>query len=261
MEILHDFAQRHIKAAVFDWDGTVSVLREGWESVMRPLMLEMIDPSRVDDPALIKQVSDYIDDSTGIQTIFQMRALRDMVAEAGVCESRDEWEYKAEYNRRLMVSVNRRVQRLTDGELSAEDYMIKGSKALLQRLCDAGVKLYVASGTDHGDVCREIKSLGMDGYFTSIAGAPEHKAECGKEKIIRALVEENGLGGEGLAVFGDGKVEIALGREYGAFTVGVASDEKKLCGVNAAKREKLIGAGADMIIGDYCDLSFLDRLI
>lgn len=31
-----------IKAAVFDFDGTISTLRCGWEEVMEPLMLECI---------------------------------------------------------------------------------------------------------------------------------------------------------------------------------------------------------------------------
>ena len=31
-----------IKAAILDFDGTLSTLRHGWEDVMEPLMVEMI---------------------------------------------------------------------------------------------------------------------------------------------------------------------------------------------------------------------------
>ena len=33
-----------VTAVVLDFDGTVSTLREGWETIMEPLMLEMISP-------------------------------------------------------------------------------------------------------------------------------------------------------------------------------------------------------------------------
>ena len=43
MEILHaDTPRTPVRAVLFDFDGTVSTLRCGWEAVMKPLMLEMI---------------------------------------------------------------------------------------------------------------------------------------------------------------------------------------------------------------------------
>ena len=55
-------------------------------------------------------------------------------------------------------------------------------------------------------------------------------------------------------MIGDGKVEIRLGHEAGARTIGLASDEEHLCGVNPVKRERLIKAGADVICGDFGEL-------
>jgi len=52
-------------------------------------------------------------------------------------------------------------------------------------------------------------------------------------------------------VAGDGKVEIALGKEAGTITLGVASCEDKLYGINPAKRKRLIRAGAHAITGDF----------
>ena len=65
------------------------------------------------------------------------------------------------------------------------------------------------------------------------------------------LMEAEGLQGEDFAVIGDGKVEIRLGQEAGARTVGLASDEEHLRGINPVKRERLIKAGADVITGDF----------
>ena len=62
--------------------------------------------------------------------------------------------------------------------------------------------------------------------------------------------EKNFSGGE-LLVIGDGKVEIALGKQSGAFALGAATDEIKRRGVNPVKRKRLLAAGADAIIGDF----------
>ena len=56
-----------IKAAVFDFDGTISTLRCGWEEVMEPLMLECISGEKKASDELVREVRDYIDRSAGIQ--------------------------------------------------------------------------------------------------------------------------------------------------------------------------------------------------
>ena len=75
--------------------------------------------------------------------------------------------------------------------------------------------------------------------------------------MIADLIEREGLRGADVAVIGDGKVEIALGRAAGARTVGLASDEAQRHGVNPVKRERLIRAGADVIAGDFLDMDEL----
>ena len=58
-----------IDCAVFDFDGTLSKLRAGWETVMQPMMCELIPGDAIEVKSL---VDEYIDNSTGIQTILQM---------------------------------------------------------------------------------------------------------------------------------------------------------------------------------------------
>ena len=79
---------------------------------------------------------------------------------------------------------------------------------------------------------------------------------CSKEAVFRRLLVEKNLTGPELAVLGDGKVEIALGREAGALTIGVASDEDKREGVNPVKRYVLLYATtfsdrSGLLIGIY----------
>jgi len=263
MELLHTNTPcTPVRAVLFDFDGTISTLRCGWETVMKPLMLEMISGGKPYDEALEAEVDAYISESTGIQTIHQMKWLAATVHERSCNPGAptDPWWYKNEYNRRLMETVSGRVEQLASGAASNTEYLIKGSEEFLQTLQECGVKLYVASGTDHPDVCAEAAVLGLDKYFTLIAGAPVGEENCSKEKVMARLLESEGLRGDEVAVIGDGKVEIRLGCEAGTRTIGLATNERD-GGVDFVKRERLIRAGADLIAGDFSEkdalLSFL----
>lgn len=255
-----------IKAVLFDFDGTLSTLRAGWEEIMAPLMLEIIAGphtlSENERESLEAEIADYIDQSTGIQTVYQMMWLAEKTREKGWNPVvLDEWGYKAEYNDRLLRRVNDRLDKLERGELNADDYLMKGSISFLNALKEAGIGLYIASGTDHPDVLREAKALGVHGYFKEIVGAPVGRAECSKEKVMRDLLEQKGLTGAQLAVIGDGKVEISLAKEFGGTALGIASDEAAREGMNPVKEKRLFFAGADWIAGDFLNRAvWLERL-
>jgi phosphoglycolate phosphatase len=53
--------------------------------------------------------------------------------------------------------------------------------------------------------------------------------------------------------FGDGYVEIEEGKKIGALAVGVASNEAE-GGIDEWKKERLLRAGADMIVPDFADV-------
>jgi phosphoglycolate phosphatase-like HAD superfamily hydrolase len=235
-----------VSTVLFDFDGTLSTLRWGWEKVMEPMMAEFLGEGSEDI------VRAYIDESTGVQTIHQMKWLAEQIRlRGGIPKS--PWEYKDEYNRRLMETVSGRRRALLEGEARPEDFLIAGSQTLLKALREEGAALYVASGTDDSDVKAEASALGLTGYFAEIAGAPERSESCSKEAVILKLLA-SGIPGEYLAVVGDGKVEIAVGKENGARTLGVASDEAALSGINETKLHRLEKAGADAITGDFLAL-------
>ena len=241
-----------LKAVLFDFDGTISTLRQGWEEVMGPFMVEFICGNTKPASDIIEEVYKYINESTGIQTIYQMEWLVEAVKRYGLNPNiLDKWSYKDEYNRRLMDRVKIRVDKLKKGELKSADFMIKGASEFLQVLYQKGIDIYVASGTDHTDVVNEAGALGLCDYFTKIAGAPKRRADCSKEAVLKELIVEKGLKGEELLVVGDGKVEISLGAHMGAITLGAATDEIKRFGVNSVKRDRLIKAGAHAITGDF----------
>jgi len=250
-----------IKHAVFDHDGTVSTLRQGWEQVMAPVMIRAIlgEKYKTADETLYHKVRnrviDYIDKSTGIQTIVQMEALVDMVKEFGLVpgdEIRDKFGYKEIYNNALMELVNKRIEKFKCGELDIYDYTIKGALKFLQALRTKGIKLYLASGTDCDDVIAESKALGYAELFDGgIYGSVGDIAKYSKKMVIEKIMTENNLHGSELAVFGDGPVEIRECRKRDGIAVGIATDEIRRHGLNPEKRTRLIKAGAHIIVPDF----------
>jgi len=243
----------HIKYALIDFDGTISVIRQGWEDVMIPLMIEMICDGNPPTPEIEKEVREYVDYSTGILTIKQMEWLAEAVRRYGISKNpRTPYEYKRIYNQRLLVKVEQRLEKLRSGELNPDDLMIMGSRKFLEELYRRGITMYLASGTDHEYVLQEASALKITQYFRGgIYGALDHTEAHTKERIIRRILDENNLHGNELLVVGDGPVEIRNAKSRDALALGVATDEVRRCGLNLRKRKRLIDAGADLIIPDF----------
>jgi rfaE bifunctional protein kinase chain/domain len=261
----------NIKHAIFDHDGTISTLREGWEKIMEPVMIKAIlgDKYKTADKALYdnvrERVLNFIDVTTGIQTIVQMEGLVKLVEEFGIVPKDkilDKFAYKEIYNDALMVMVNKRVEKLKKGELSVDDYIIKGAVKFLQLLKSKGVKLYLASGTDKDDVIREAEILGYKDLFDGgIYGSVGDVKKYSKKIIIDKIINQNKLKGNELLVTGDGPVEIKECNKYGGIAVGIASDEVRRYGLNEEKRTRLIKSGADFIISDFTQADKFAQLL
>lgn len=259
--------------AVFDHDGTISTLREGWERIMEPVMIQAIlgPKSATVDPALYQKVrqrvTEYIDQSTGIQTIVQMEALAGMVDEFNIVakdQILNKFGYKEIFNDALLAMVNRRMEKLKSGQLQVEDFTIKGVVALLQALKERGLRLYLASGTDRDDVIREAELLGYAHLFDGgIHGSVGDVKQYSKKMVFDKIIADNGLRGNELIVFGDGPVEIQECRKVGGVGVGIACEEPRRYGLNPEKRSRLIRSGAHIIVPDFSQgerlLDFLFR--
>ncbi len=256
-------AQRttRVHHAVFDNDGTISTLRQGWEEIMAPVMAKAILGDRFETAEeglyhkVCHRVSEYIDKSTGIQTIVQMQGLVEMVREFGIVPPDrvlDRFGYKRIYNEALMQMVNERIARLERGQLDVTDFTVKGAVEFARALRERGVTLYLASGTDHADVVREAQVLGHADLFNGgIYGAVGDIDSCSKKRVLDRIMNENHLSGPELAVFGDGPVELRESRKRGGLAIGIASDEIRRFGLNREKRARLIKAGAHIVVPDF----------
>ena len=244
IELQPSFRPRKITHALFDFDGTISLLRSGWCEVMHAMFVQCVP--EVDPMELMMDISDL----TGKQTIFQMIKLAERVKEQGR-DPEPPLEYKKEFLRRLDHIVKQRKQAIADGNKIPENFRVYGSLEMLEDLRARGIHLVLASGTDEEAVREEADLLNVLRFFQCVFGARGGDTACVKRKAIEWI------GDTDFAVFGDGFVEISEGKKAGALTVGVPSvedaDVTHLGVVDDWKYDRLLNAGADIIIPDFGD--------
>jgi phosphoglycolate phosphatase-like HAD superfamily hydrolase len=253
----------HVRFALFDYDGTLSVVRRGWEGIMIPLMIESIGGGKPVPAAVQAEVAAYVDHSTGILTIKQMQWLAEAVRRYGWAEQPlTAMEYKKKYNERMLGPMRARLGTL-DGSVEERDrLMIAGARGFLAALAERGVTLFLASGSDHQYVAEEAELLEISPYFAGgIYGARGASETDSKEAVIERILSENRLAGEELLVVGDGPVEIRCARRVGAVGLGVTTDEDTRCTMNPLKRARLVAAGADLLVTHFASGSELADLL
>ena len=257
---------------LFDNDGTLSVLRQGWDESMESMMVRSIlgDSRHRADERLHRRVQErvrkYIDMTTGIQTLAQMQGLVELVREFGLVPDADVKSaegYKSLYGQELNALVSPRIAKLESGELDAESFVLQGARALLKALHAAGVKLFLASGADESYVRADAKALGYAAHFEGrIHGAVGDVKIEAKKIVLETILSEIRTARAGLFItFGDGPVEIRETKRRGGYAVGVASDEVRRSGWNWSKRTRLIEAGADLVVPDFSRTETLLELL
>jgi rfaE bifunctional protein kinase chain/domain len=264
--------QRRFTHVIFDHDGTLSTLRQGWEEIMEPMMIRAIlgDSANDVDEAFYEEirsaVRDFIDKTTGIQTLVQMKGLTDLVRRFKCVPEDailDAAGYKKVYNDALLQMVNARTRQLETGELIIEDFAIKKAHELLRALAQKNTVLYLASGTDVEDVRREAEILGFaESFGPRIYGAVGDMTKEAKRIVLERIMNDIGEDAHNrILTFGDGPVEIRETHKRGGYTVGVASNEIRRHGLDMRKRRRLIEAGADLVIPDFCQVESLMQVL
>lgn len=253
---------RDTRVALFDFDGTLSTIRSGWMDVMVPMMVELLGETHSGETEsdLRAVVEEFVGRLTGKQTIYQMIELAEHIEKRGG-EPLDPIEYKKMYLDRLWQQIEYRVKALRSGACEPEEYLVPGSRALLETLKERGYKLYLASGTDDAYMQEEARLLDVHRYFAAVHGALDDYKSFSKAILIQRIIASAEFRGEEFLGFGDGYVEIENVKQVGGVTVGVATLEPECLEVDAWKRQRLVAVGADFVVPNYLSLDeMLDTL-
>lgn len=241
-----------IRFALFDFDGTISLIREGWQSIMIPMMTEILqrETRGADAVELEKVVKEFVTRLTGKQTIYQMIQLCEEIEKRGG-KAENPLFYKNMYNERLNTHIQDRIEALKQKKVKPEEMCVPGALDWLGILRKRGIHCYLASGTDEKYVFEEAGLLALPPYFEGIYGAKDNFKSFSKKMVIDQIIAEHKLHGSEFAAFGDGYVEIEDSKSAGGIAVGLATNEKDRIGIDEWKRSRLITAGADLIIADF----------
>ncbi len=244
---------RNARVVLFDFDGTLSLIRSGWMNVMVPMMVEILAGLKTgeSEEQLRAVVEDFVWRLTGKETIYQMIAFAESV-EARGGKALEPLAYKKIYLDLLWQKIEARVELLRAGKADPESYLVPGSRALLESLKDRGLTMYLASGTDEIYMKEEARLLDVARYFDGgVYGALDDYKSFSKAILIQRILSTSEFQGEHFLGFGDGYVEIEEVKKVGGVAVGVASQEPACTSVDEWKRQRLIGVGADYIVPNY----------
>lgn len=258
IEIAPHFRPRpQLRHVIFDWDGTVSLIRGGWVEVMVDVCLESAPTL---DRALVHAEMLALN---GKPSIHQMVRMAELVSAAGGTPH-DPEEYHRLYGERLAQAAEDRVRDLRSGG-SPHAHTVPGAFGFLDALAERGLALSLVSGTSHPELIEEAGLLGITDRFGGRIHGPRDTAdrEFTKRAAIHSLVDEHGLNGEELLAVGDGPVEMTVTKALGGLAIGVASDEAKPGSrrFDEFKRRQLLDCGADIVVPDYEHAAALIALV
>ncbi len=243
------------RVCLFDFDGTISVIRSGWMDVMIPMMVEiLLDLKTGESEAELRAlVEDFVWRLTGKQTMYQMIAFADEIFKRGG-KPLDPLEYKKMYLELLHARIRYRLDELRQQKAPPEKYLVPGARELVAALKERGLRLYLASGTDQQYMREEADLLDMARYFDGrVYGALDDFRSFSKKILIQRLIADSEFQGSEFLGFGDGYVEIENIKEVGGVAVGVATAEPECRTVDEWKRGRLAGVGADFIIPNFLE--------
>jgi phosphoglycolate phosphatase-like HAD superfamily hydrolase len=244
---------RKARVCIFDFDGTLSLIRSGWMDVMVPMMVELLLGLKTGESEddLRRVVEDFVWRLTGKQTIYQMIELAGQIEQRGG-QPLDPLVYKRMYLDRLHDRIRHRLEELRQGKAAPGKYLVPGARELVEALRERGMAMYLASGTDQEYMREEASLLGIAPFFDGgIYGALDDYKSFSKKLLIQRLLSMPGVRGDEFLGFGDGYVEIENVKEVGGVAVGVATAEPECQVVDEWKRRRLAAVGADFIVPNF----------
>jgi len=113
LEVLRpDLPRGRFRSVLFDFDGTLSLIREGWPLVMIPMMVDVLKQTGTaeDEPALTRHVEDFVMRLNGGDKVATMSVvMEDKEAEAAMLEAAEE---QREGEVEVLVEQQEKIERI-----------------------------------------------------------------------------------------------------------------------------------------------------
>jgi phosphoglycolate phosphatase len=236
-----------LRLAVFDFDGTLSLLREGWATIMARQGLELLD-----DPTREAELELEMLMLSGKPSIVQMQRLVEIAQAAGRPHPTDA-ELLQQFQQRLAGILNARLNAVAGSPRGA--FCVPGASEILDEFKLLGIPCVLLSGTKKDYVLAEAELLGVLHYFGGEVYAPEeNNSTFTKIDVLTKLMKQHGLEGAQLIGFGDGYAETVAVQELGGYVVGLATRDIGEDGLHPMKEEMLYRLGADIVLPNYLPL-------
>jgi len=240
------------RIAAIDFDGTMSLIRIGWQHVMHGVMRAALAPYHPRLEQLDDEITGYIARSTGQPSIIQMAWVDEHVLLYGGV-SHGAQHYLDQFSQAMSAQIDARVASIDD-DASADACMVPGARAFLGKLRMHGIPMALVSGTERHHLIRESQALRIHDFFDAgIYGPGMHAPAFTKLDALQQLVHLYDVGAGELLSVGDGPVEIMAGKELHGFSLAIASHEVS-GGLDDAKRRHLLHAGADAVVANFLAL-------
>lgn len=247
--------ERKFTLAAVDFDGTMSLIRIGWQQVMHGVMKAALYDYHPNLTHIDADIRTYIAHSTGQPSIIQMAWVDEQVLLYGG-PHRGAQHYLDQFSNAMKSQIDARVASITD-ETTADAFMIAGARQFLQALAQRDIRIALVSGTEYHHLVRESAALKIDSYFDAgIFGPGAHAPGFTKHDAIAQLVARYNVAPGALLSVGDGPVEIKAGKALGGYSLAVASDEQG-GGLDEDKRQHLLDADADAVVANFIHLDTL----
>jgi len=244
----------NLKHAVFDFDGTLSLVRGGWADIMVEQFLEHLPRHSSEEESAFRQFLFHeILALNGKPTVYQMQLLAELVVKRGGTPDTAD-NYNTDFQRRLRHKITERLSLIREQKAQRDQFLIHEARAMLTQMQAHGVTLHLLSGTAHPDLLIESAALGIADFFgPRIYGPKDLQPGFTKRAVFERIFNEYSLTPEQLICFGDGAVEIMDTRRLGGLAVAVASDENANGSgrLDEHKQKHLLTAGAQVVIPDY----------
>lgn len=248
-----------IRLAAIDFDGTMSLIRIGWQHVMHGVMKHALHAYVPHPDTIDAEIVGYIARSTGQPSIIQMAWVDEQIIMHGG-PARGAQYYLDQFSGAMRAQIDRQVASIHD-DASADQQMVPGARAFLQLLHDQRIPIALVSGTERHHLLRESAALRIDHFFDAgIYGPGGHDPGFTKSDAIAGLCQRYQVPTGALLSVGDGPVEIHAGKALAGYSLAVASHEVS-GGLDPHKRDHLIAAGADAVVAHFGDLTDITALL